>query len=407
MSGGPRVSIVVPSLNQGRFLREALDSILDQDYPNLETVVMDGGSTDGSVEILRAYGDRVSFVSAADAGQADAINRGWQRTSGSIVAWLNADDRYLPGAIRKAVAALEAHPNAAMVYGEGELIDEAGRLRGSFPVTRPFDLWALMHVTDYIMQPTVFMRRSCVEACGGLQAHLHYGLDWDLWIRLGCRWPIVYLPEALAQAREHGQTKTSTGGFRRLRELWTILAAHGVSPWSAAAVGFSYDTLRRWLTVVLGSPKALTTLLAPLARIGARLRSGQGVFRDGWIAPRAFCALPWDGSPARLKIRAELPPDPRLLPFELEVRAASQAIRVVRSEPGPFRVDLCLRGRPASHRGPLELELRSSRRRRSEAGGRSVSCLLHEVALAHATSPDGDPPSVAWSPSEGTRRGHP
>ena len=412
MSCDERVSIVVPSFNHARVLREALDSVLAQDYPNLEVVVMDGGSTDGTVDILRSYANRLSFVSGADGGQADAINRGWARTTGSIVAWLNSDDRYVPGAVRKAVEALRAHPQAAMVYGEGELIDEGGSLLGRFPFTQPFDLWTLMHVSDFILQPTVFMRREPVLACGGLQRHLRYGLDWDLWIRLGCRWPIAYLPDTLAQAREHGHTKTATGGFRRLWELGAILAEHGVSRWSPAGLGYGVDTLRRSLPRIVGRwpPTALGRLLRPLrgaaaAVVGRRLHHGQGVFRDGWIAPRAFCALPWDGAAARLEITGELVADHRLIPCRIEVRAAGEVAAVIRRKPGAFRLHVRLPDRKGSSGGPLDVELRSSARRHFAADGRTVSCLLHEVTLVPEAPANGDAMAVGWSPRHGTLSG--
>ncbi len=123
----PRVSIVTPSFNQAAFLEETIQSVLSQDYPNLEYIIIDGGSTDGSVEIIKKYADKLAYwVSEKDTGQADAINKGLIRVTGEIVAWLNSDDIYLPGTIRAAVEALQAHPDCGLVYGDVLSVDAKG-----------------------------------------------------------------------------------------------------------------------------------------------------------------------------------------------------------------------------------------------------------------------------------------
>ncbi|WP_322508462.1 glycosyltransferase family 2 protein, partial [Anaerolinea sp.] len=125
------VNIVTPSFNQARFLEETMLSVLHQDYPHIEYIVVDGGSTDGSVDIIRRYADRLAWwVSEPDRGQTDAINKGFAHAHGEILAWLNSDDTYQPGAVRAAVEALEKHPEAAMVYGDAHYIDENGRVIG-------------------------------------------------------------------------------------------------------------------------------------------------------------------------------------------------------------------------------------------------------------------------------------
>jgi len=202
----PLVSIVTPSLNQGRFIRATIESVLAQSYPHVEYLVMDAGSTDETLEILREYSDRIAWVSAPDQGQADAINRGWQRLRGDIVAYLNSDDLYLPGAVEKAVAALVARPEAGAVYGEGYHVDERGRVLERYP-TEPFSLERLEE-TCFVCQPTVFMRRAVVERVGWLDASLRYCMDYDLWIRMARVAPIVHVPEFLAHSRLHADTKT-------------------------------------------------------------------------------------------------------------------------------------------------------------------------------------------------------
>jgi glycosyltransferase involved in cell wall biosynthesis len=200
------VTIVTPSFNQGRFIRSTIESVLGQDYPHIEYLVMDGGSTDETVPILRSYGDRLTWVSERDRGQAEAINKGWRRGRGSILAYLNSDDTYFPGAVAKAVAALEANPDAGAVYGEGYHDDENGRVIERYP-TEPFEP-ARLADTCFICQPTVFVRRHLVERLGYLDESRRYCMDYDLWIRLARISHFVYVPDYLAATRLHADAKT-------------------------------------------------------------------------------------------------------------------------------------------------------------------------------------------------------
>jgi glycosyltransferase involved in cell wall biosynthesis len=204
----PLVSVVTPSLNQGRFIRETIESVLSQSYGRLEYLVMDGGSTDDTLEILKSYGGRVTWVSEADRGQTHAVNKGWRRAHGTIVAYINSDDTYAPGAVERAVAALRAHPDAGAVYGEGYRIDEVGRVIGRYP-TEPFDLTRLVQ-TCFICQPTVFLRREVVERLDYLDESRRYCMDYDMWIRLARVSRFVHVPDYLASARLHAATVTET-----------------------------------------------------------------------------------------------------------------------------------------------------------------------------------------------------
>jgi glycosyltransferase involved in cell wall biosynthesis len=223
----PLVSIITPSLNQGGFIEAAIESILAQDYPAIEYLVVDGGSTDGSLDILRRYGERVRWICEPDAGQADAINKGVRMTRGEVLAWLNADDLYAPHAVSRAIRALQAHPEAALVYGHAELIDCEGRLIEACAYVEPFNLRRLIHYGDFIMQPATFFRREAFLDVGGLDTSLHYCLDYDLWIKLALRYPVHYLPEVLARARIYPQTKTASGGLERLDEIERMIRRYG------------------------------------------------------------------------------------------------------------------------------------------------------------------------------------
>ena len=194
MAQTPLVSIITPSYNQTQYLEETIRSVLDQDYQNLEYIIIDGGSDDGSVDIIQRYADRLAFwASEKDQGQTDAINKGFARASGEILAWINSDDTYLPSAISEAVEFLGAHPQAGMVYGDANLIDNNGDKIGKFPA----------HQTDYkhlrrgyvhIPQQATFFRADLWQQVGPLDPSFYFAIDYDLWVRISRVAPIYYHP---------------------------------------------------------------------------------------------------------------------------------------------------------------------------------------------------------------------
>ena len=203
----PSISVVVPSFNQAAYLRQALDSILLQGYPRLEVIVMDGGSTDESVEILRAYNDRLTqWSSEPDRGQTDAINRGFAMAKGEIVAWLNSDDLYLAGSLESAARALRRSPGVGMVYGDGVMVDSDGGVLDHHHYRQLSALELLCF--NVILQPTVFMRRHALEAVGGLDEGYNLIMDHDLWVRLASRFPIEHVAQEWAVERTHPEAKT-------------------------------------------------------------------------------------------------------------------------------------------------------------------------------------------------------
>jgi len=210
----PLVTIVTPSYNAAPFLRRTIESVLSQDYQRIEYIVMDGGSSDGTVEILRSYGSRLRYVSAPDGGAADAINQGFLMSEGSIFAWLNADDTYTPGAISCAVRHMNAAAGADVIYGEGVWIDENDVTLGRYPTESPFSQAALEREC-IICQPAAWVRRSAFANAGMLDARLSCSFDYDLWIRLSRRCSFLAVPDLLARSRMHltnkslGQRKTA------------------------------------------------------------------------------------------------------------------------------------------------------------------------------------------------------
>src|SRR5262245_55495613 len=207
MADLPRVSVVMPSLNQGRFIRTAIDSVLDQKYPDLELLVIDGQSTDDTLAVLRSYGDRIRWVSEPDAGQVPALNKGFRMASGEVIGWLNADDLYVAGAVAAAVAYLEQDPEVDLVYGDADHIDEAGADLAPYP-TEPFS-FARLRYTCYICQPAAFFRRRVLDTVGLLDERLNCSMDYDYWIRIAQHGQVGYLSTRLAQSRLHPAAKTS------------------------------------------------------------------------------------------------------------------------------------------------------------------------------------------------------
>jgi len=295
----PLVSIVTPSLDQGRFIEATIRSVLEQDYPRIEYVVVDGGSIDGTVDLLERYAERVRWISEPDAGQAAAINKGFRSTSGTILGWLNSDDLYEPGAVAAAVARLRARPEVPLVYGDAVHVDEAGRVLGPCPEVRPFDRRRLVHEIDFVVQPAAFFRRDAFEAAGGLDESLHWTMDYDLWLRLTEGHDAAYLPRPLAAYRLTGDNKTLRGGFARLAEIERVGRRHGAGGLPAAfrveKLGLcrrearavarrghllqALGLLGRGAAAVLASPHALGYALATL--VSRRRRPGPGAGSTG------------------------------------------------------------------------------------------------------------------------------
>ena len=225
----PLVSIVTPSYNQARFLDETMKSVLDQDYPNLEYLVVDGGSTDDSLEIIQRYASRLAWwVSEPDSGQTDAINKGFSHAKGDILAWLNSDDIYQPGAISEAVAFLVENPEVGMVYGDVNFIDENGKVIGKF-AARQTDYRRLRRGYVHIPQQAAFFRADLWRQVGPLDPSFYFAMDYDLWVRLAKITRLVYYPRLWANFRLHGSGKTIAADDRCWPEMLRVHYREGGS----------------------------------------------------------------------------------------------------------------------------------------------------------------------------------
>lgn len=222
----PRITIVTPSFNQGQFLEETIRSVLLQGHPNLEYIIVDGGSTDESVRVIKKYEPWLAWwISEQDKGQSHAINKGWKKSSGEILAWINSDDLYQVEALRIVANAFQSKPECLVLVGATALTDVQLNVRD---IKKPytFDLARLLKGGLVPGQPAVFLKKEVFETIGGLDESLHYSLDRDYWIRISMRYPpsrCVYLDDVLAAAREWEGAKTATGYYSMKRERYRVL----------------------------------------------------------------------------------------------------------------------------------------------------------------------------------------
>ena len=344
--GLPLVSIVTPSFNQGRYIGATIESVLGQDYPNLEYLVHDGGSTDGALEIIESYGDRLSLVAEPDNGQSDALNRGLRRARGDIVAWVNSDDVLLPGAVSAIVERFVAQPELALVYGDGYLIDPEGATVATCLLPEP-DLWEMVHLFNQVMLgPAAFFRRDALAEAGYVDERYRWVMDYDLFIKLSLRHPSAHLARPVAAVRVYEDTKSKSGGLARYRELMGMLAPYSTRRLPPATWYFLADTLQANAEGLASDPAA--------PALGRRLASRvlepcEAVKRAVFARAHRHYAEGWIESGAELLVRA-----PRgdalevegLVPWELTegqrlwVSVNGSLATTVELAPGPFTLSV-------------------------------------------------------------------
>jgi glycosyltransferase involved in cell wall biosynthesis len=392
----PTVGVATPSYNAVEFIRDTIDSVLSQEYPHVRYVVMDGGSTDGTVDVLRSYGDRLDWISEPDGGQADAVNRGIDRVGGDIVAFLNADDSYEPGAIATAVQRFAERPGAALIYGAAVQLDAAGNAVRTTPVLG-CDHESLAGYNP-ISQPAAFASGHVWREVGGLDPSLHLALDYELWMRMaeGGR-PLLTVPDVLARIRFHADAKSEAQRGRHLRESMEVVRRH----YGHVPPGWS-DAYARWLAA--GRPSVLLAL--PRTRKSAALQlplnlyanprtplravrdwagdvglvsTFEGRWHDNWISRRWRSMVSVPATTRKILVRGmhhRLNPRPLKLKIVLDGRTVANTVL---TDPGTFELEGAIA--PELHGHNRELILEASYTTRVETDPRRLSCQIEEVSF--------------------------
>jgi glycosyltransferase involved in cell wall biosynthesis len=224
----PLVSIITPSYNQAKYISRTIRSVETQDYQNIEHIVIDGGSKDGTVEILKKH-PKLSWVSEKDSGQSNAINKGFRMARGEIVAWLNSDDTYEQGAVSAAAEYLSAHPEVAMIYSRVNIIDENDREIGEHFIL-PYSNFIQVNIANCVPQQGAFFRKSALKKAGLVDERLHYVMDHELWIRIGKIGRIAKIPGVWSNFRIVAGTKTSENYDKFFDEMILVCGKHGGFP---------------------------------------------------------------------------------------------------------------------------------------------------------------------------------
>jgi hypothetical protein len=317
---------------------------------------------------VKDYSSRLTFISEKDRGQSHAINKGFRMAHGSVLSWLNSDDLYLPGAIRAAVDGWRQNPCAGAVYGEGYLIDREGNTTSRFPCTEPFNLWKLVHLSDYVLQQTVYFRKDVLDRVGYLDEDLHFTMDWDILIRIGMQFPLHYVPEFMGCLREYPEAKSFAGGMRRAREIRDMLRRHTAKRLPEGYVVYGLDTYQKvWCDRIdraCGPVRPLAKALQTAVRvtagtvIGRTIHYSQGLYSDGWAGRTLRYMLP-AGHSDSFVMEGLLPGAPALRNQSVRVVANGLRLADLPIPYGDFQLNVKL---PPELRGEtLRLTLTASR----------------------------------------------
>lgn len=232
MCSYPKISVITPSYNQAGFIEETIKSVLVQDYPHLEYIIIDGGSTDGTTGIIEKYREHLFYsVSEKDKGQADAINKGFKVATGDIICWLNSDDIFEPNAL-KTVAESYQETKADFIYGDGWLFGQGVRLHNKYATVKPGIVTKdILKYCDPLHQPSTFWTRAVLDEVGFLDENLHYVLDWEFFIRISQKFKLVYVPFPFSGYRIHQDCKTESGNLKRSAEIIDIIQKYASEDW--------------------------------------------------------------------------------------------------------------------------------------------------------------------------------
>jgi glycosyltransferase involved in cell wall biosynthesis len=396
----PVIGIVTPTYNMAHFLEETIESVLSQDYPHVDYVVMDAGSKDGSVEILQKYGDRFRWVSEKDRGQADAVNKGYHATSGEIFTFLNSDDTYLPGALSTIAKHFKANPGVGMIYGEAYHVKLDGEIIAPYP-TQPFDLRTLNNQC-YICQPAAFMLREAFYNAGMMNVDMHFALDYELWIRIAKQYGVRKVDEFLATSRMHMDNKTLSKRRLVYQEiLSTVKTQFHYAPyeWINGYACYLLDRKDQYfdrskptvasyaLSLALGmyhNPGQRKRFLAEWQEMTGFGRKFTGRWEDGWISGvwQSEQAIPEDAARLALAGKHWAPGGPLVLTLKLN----GKAIHRQELAAGEYALAAPV---PDEYRGKTcKLQVETSRTWRPKANGdyRQLGCVVDTIQFESTSS---------------------
>jgi glycosyltransferase involved in cell wall biosynthesis len=393
----PRIGIVTPTYNMGRYIEETIQSVLSQDYPNLDYVVMDGGSKDDTIEILRKYEGKLRWCSERDEGQGDAINKGWHALSGSVFAYLNSDDTYLPGALATVAKHFKSNPGVGLIYGEAYHVDVDGKVIDRYP-TQPFSLHSLASQC-YICQPAAFMLREAFGNVGMINVTMHYALDYELWFRIARQYGVRKVDEYLATSRMHMDNKTLSSRRRVYQEIISTVRDHyGYVPyeWVHGYSCFLIDRKDQFfdrsrpsmlsyvLSLGLGfyhNPRNVRRYFAEWRQMTGIGGQFTGRWDDGWISRRYISERDVDGNSDLLRIEGKHWAPIQNLTLRVELDGRSLTEKSI-SNSGPFILELPL---PEDVRGKhCQMVIESDRTwcPRSNGDFRQLSCVIDSIQFA-------------------------
>lgn len=222
----PKISIVTVSYNQANFIEDNIKSVIDQNYPNVEHIIIDAGSTDGTLEILKKYDKYINWTSEPDNGQSDGLNKGFKKATGEIIGWINSDDKLAPEALHKIATFFQNNPDEIAVVGDQSIMDEEGRFLHTIQ-SRAYDFDYLLNYARGITQNSTFFKRNVFNEIGYLDESLNYAMDRDLFIRIASIKNMPYISETLAEFRMQPNAKTAEGSHKFARELLKIRKKYG------------------------------------------------------------------------------------------------------------------------------------------------------------------------------------
>jgi glycosyltransferase involved in cell wall biosynthesis len=283
----PSITVITPSFNQGSFIQRTIESVLSQGIVDLEYIVMDGGSEDQTIEILKSYGNRIKWKSEHDGGTGDAVNKGLTATNGRIIGWLNSDDIYYDGTLRIALNYFEENPEADVLYGDANHIDNLDQIIEKYP-TEPWSLERLQQQC-IISQPAAFFRRTVIERYGLLDTRRLHCVDYEYWLRLGKSGArFFYLPETLAATRLHAHAKTVALQRACHEDINNILREHLGKVPTRWLIDYAHAVVEE--RGIARDQRILFLLTVVKESIGASLKWNRGISTElirtmaGWFA---------------------------------------------------------------------------------------------------------------------------